>query len=725
MPQIIIDYHRGAIAQFRLNIEDVNRAVNTAFAGQSSGLVFEGEKRFELVVRLETDQRKSLEDVRNLLIPTPLGTQVPLYQLADVTIRNGPNQIQREDAKRRIVVGFNVGGRDVQSIVHELQDKVDAQLNLPVGYYITYGGAFENLIAARQRLGIAVPISLVMIFLLLFFAFNSMRHGLLIYTAIPLSAIGGIFFLAFRGMPFSISAGVGFIALFGVAVLNGIVLIAEFNRLKHDGLTDLHRIVLMGTKVRLRPVMMTAFVASLGFLPMALSQGAGAEVQRPLATVVIGGLLIATLLTLFVLPVLYIMFEKSGRSNSKNKIGIVAFLCAVAFLNESTAQDSLTLEQAINLSLQNNLQIKSEKLIAEYHQKLSSVSGILPQTGFTAEFGQINSAYGDNRFGISQSLSFPTVYARQRKVNEEEWKSAVLSVSLREEETKRAVIHFFYTMLVLKEKEKLLKEVERSYAAWLEKAEWRVSLGESYALEKTTAGIQLGEIRQQLSALQYDMDVVTIQLQLLLHTTDPIELSASSLKLEDEFLKDSSMILIHPQLRMYAQQQVIARSVTEFEKSKRLPELQFGYFNASMQGTGADDVYYTGSKRFSAAQVGIGIPIFQHGQKTITEASKIKEVVAETHFEQQKQNLIAAYREASMKHQISAQAVAFYENEGLHDAKLIRETADRQFDRGEIDFLQWMMLIHQVIAVHAQYLDACMQLNESIITLNYLTFNQN
>lgn len=317
LPQLIITYKRNLIAQYGLNIQDINKVVNTAFAGQSSGLVYEDEKRFDLVVRLAGEQRQSLEDVQNLLIPTPQGTQIPLNQVADVSIQESVNQIQREDAKRRIVVGFNVRGRDVQSIVNDLQTQIETQLKLPTGYYITYGGAFENLVAAKKRLSLAVPLSLVLIFLLLYFAFGSMKQGLLIYSAIPLSAIGGILFLAARGMPFSISAGIGFIALFGVAVLNGIVLIAEFNRIKEGGETDVKQIVLMGTKTRLRPVLMTAFVASLGFLPMAISHGAGAEVQRPLATVVIGGLLIATFLTLFVLPVLYILFEKIGNKSNK------------------------------------------------------------------------------------------------------------------------------------------------------------------------------------------------------------------------------------------------------------------------------------------------------------------------------------------------------------------------------------------------------------------------
>ncbi len=310
MPQIIIIYNRNSIAQYNLNIADINKVINTAFAGQGTGMLYEGEKRFEIVVKLKSELKTNIKDIQNLLIPTPNGIQIPLSQLANVQIKDGPNQIQREDAKRRIIVGFNVKGRDVQSIVNELQTKINKHLKFPTGYYVTYGGAFENLNAAKQRLMIAVPVSLLLIFLLLYFAFNSLKDGLLIYSAIPLSTIGGILFLALRGMPFSISAGVGFIALFGVSVLNGIVLIAEFNRLKDEGLTDLKQIVLMGTKVRLRPVLMTAFVASLGFFPMAVSNGAGAEVQRPLATVVIGGLLVATFLTLFVLPVLYMSFEK-------------------------------------------------------------------------------------------------------------------------------------------------------------------------------------------------------------------------------------------------------------------------------------------------------------------------------------------------------------------------------------------------------------------------------
>jgi len=309
LPQILVRINRERLAQFGLDIETVNQAINMAFAGQSAGMVYENERRFDLVVRLERDKRQRIEDLQRLFITAPGGQQVPLSQIADVQLQVGPNQIQRDDAKRRITIGFNVRGRDIQGIVDEVQAKINGGIKFLPGYYPTYGGAFENLQEARERLFVAVPAALFLIFILLFFTFHSIRQGLIIYTAIPLSAIGGIIALWIRDMPFSVSAGVGFIALFGVAVLNGIVLIAEFNQLKSEGETGMLSLLLKGTTTRLRPVLITAAVASLGFLPMALSHGEGAEVQRPLATVVIGGLVSATLLTLVVLPCLYYLFE--------------------------------------------------------------------------------------------------------------------------------------------------------------------------------------------------------------------------------------------------------------------------------------------------------------------------------------------------------------------------------------------------------------------------------
>jgi cobalt-zinc-cadmium resistance protein CzcA len=316
LPQILVRIKRDQLAPFGLDIQTVNRTINMAFAGQSAGMIYENERRFDLVVRLEKDERESIDDLRSLFVTAPDGKQIPLSQVADIQLQVGPNQIQRDDAKRRITIGFNVRGRDIQSIVNEVQTKIDQSIRFLPGYYPTYGGAFKNLEEARARLFVAVPAALLLIFALLFFTFHSLRQGLIIYTAIPLSAIGGIIALWIRDMPFSVSAGVGFIALFGVAVLNGIVLIAEFNHLRQEGETDMAKLLLQGTTTRLRPVLITAAVASLGFLPMALSHGEGAEVQRPLATVVIGGLLTATMLTLVVLPCLYYLIENIP--NKKN-----------------------------------------------------------------------------------------------------------------------------------------------------------------------------------------------------------------------------------------------------------------------------------------------------------------------------------------------------------------------------------------------------------------------
>jgi len=313
LPQITIKYDYNKIALYGLNISDINQIIRSSFAGESAGKIYDESKRFDVVVRMNQDNRADITDVSNLFIPLPNGQQVPLSQVATVDYEQGPVQVVREDGKRRITVGLNVRGRDIKSVVEEIQLKLDKNFTLPAGYYVTYGGQFENLIEATKRLSIALPIALGLILVLLYFTFKSFKQAALIFTAIPLSAIGGVFALWLRGMPFSISAGIGFIALFGIAVLNGIVLISYFNQLKKEGILDPLQRVLIGTKTRLRPVLMTAAVASLGFLPMALSTSGGAEVQKPLATVVIGGLFSATLLTLIVLPILYLMLEKFNR----------------------------------------------------------------------------------------------------------------------------------------------------------------------------------------------------------------------------------------------------------------------------------------------------------------------------------------------------------------------------------------------------------------------------
>jgi heavy metal efflux system protein len=313
LPQLQIKPDRAAIARYGINVEDVNSLVESIVAGKEAGPVYEGERRFSLVVRLADESSRDVETIKSLLVSAPNGSRIPLAQLADVKLVEGPAQISREDTRRRIGVELNVRGRDIGSFVKDAQAAIDERVNLPPGYYLTWGGTFENLQRASARLLIVVPLALFLIFVLLFTTFRSVRQALLIYTGIPFAVVGGVLALALRGMPFSISAGVGFIALFGVAVLNGVVMVSYINHLREEG-RSVADAVKVGAEIRLRPVLMTALVASLGFIPMAIATSAGAEVQRPLATVVIGGLVTSTLLTLLILPILYGWFERDEES---------------------------------------------------------------------------------------------------------------------------------------------------------------------------------------------------------------------------------------------------------------------------------------------------------------------------------------------------------------------------------------------------------------------------
>ncbi len=720
MPQVTIEYNRPVIAQYHLSISNINRIVNASFAGQSTGLVFEGEKRFDMVVRLDSKVRKNVDDIKNLLVPTPFGNQIPLSQLAKVEVKNGPNQIQRENAQRRIVVGFNIKGRDVQSIVEELQAKVNKEIKLPTGYYMTYGGSFENLNNAKQRLMIAVPVALALIFVMLFLAFGSVKESLLIYTAIPLSIIGGVFLLALRGMPFSISAGVGFIALFGVAVLNGIVLISEFNRLYKSGIRNIVRIVIDGGESRLRPVLMTAFVASLGFIPMALSNGAGAEVQRPLATVVIGGLLVATFLTLFVLPLLYVTIEKGFKMKNNHKNITAVFILLFSFAGFGLkAQTPIDLQTAINTALENNRNLKNEKLKSEYSKTLIKSANDIPQTGVTFDYGQINSAYNDMKFGVSQNIAFPTVYKKQKNVYTEEWKKSLLNVSLEEYELKKAVSLTFYNILYWKEKERLLNEILKLYTDFSDKANLRLKAGESNILEKTTASSQKSAIEIQLKQLQQELAVLKIQFQWLLNTeTDFIpedsKFFANSL---NEKLAD------HPLIKIWEQQKNISTEQIALEKAKMLPGLQLAYNLNSFKGLGPDDKLYNATPQFHSVQVGVSLPIFTGGQKARIEAAKVAQSVAESELKNTEFNLQNQLKKAREIYQSNLEIVSKYESSDLKNADVITETAKRQFIGGEINYLEFVILVNQAVQLKNNYTDAVWKLNQSAIELEYLTLN--
>ena len=670
-----------------------------------------------MVVRLAGEKRKDLADVQNLLIPTPNGSQIPLSQLAKVEITEGPNQIQREDAKRRIVVGFNVRGRDVQSIVKELQDKVGTQIKFPAGYYPTYGGAFENLEQAKNRLLIAVPISLILIFILLFFAFKSVKQGLLIYSAIPLSMIGGIFFLALRGMPFSISAGVGFIALFGVAVLNGLVLIAEFNRIKKSGETNLKVVVLQGTKIRLRPVLMTALVASLGFLPMALSNGSGAEVQKPLATVVIGGLIVATFLTLFVLPILYIMFEKGIKLKKiKSTTTIIVLGLFFSFQNVN-AQEKITLDKAIETALQNNLNVKNHKLNSEYLQKMTKTGYDIPNTGVISEYGQFNSNVNDLKVGVSQSIKFPTIYKRQKQLLVEQAKTGEWNEALQRKELTKQVTTVFYELIYLKEKEKLLLKSDSIYSEFLRKSTLRFDKGESNVLEKATAENQSGQIKIQLQEVQTDYKIVQSKFKILLNMDKDFAPFSDKLKMAfDEKLTDNATTN-HPIIKLFEQEVSTNKAEISLEKSKKLPELIGGVYWQTFKTNTTFQNSYNGVY----GQFGVAFPLFNSSFNNRKKALETKTQIVENNLTFEKLKLQNQYQELLQEYQKNKTTIDYYETKALRNVDLVTITANKKFIGGDINYLEWVMLINQNTEIQSNYIETVRNLNNSIIELNALT----
>lgn len=727
LPQIVINYNRDAMSHYQLHVADVNRVIRTAFAGERAGLVYENERRFDLVVRLNQQSRKDLSDVQNLLIATPSGTQIPLYQVATVEIKEGPNQIQREDAKRRIVVGFNVRGRDVQSVVNELSKKVSTQLKLPPGYYVTYGGQFENLEQAKKRLSIALPVALLLIFIMLYFAFGKLKYGVLIFSAIPLSAIGGVLALWLRSMPFSISAGVGFIALFGVAVLNGIVLITEFNRLKEKGMQDLNSIIMEGTKRRLRPVLMTASVAALGFLPMALSQGAGAEVQRPLATVVIGGLVTATFLTLVVLPILYRWIEtkKSKKMKLKPVISILFLLSLGSFAGAQTIEGrKMNLEEMLQLANKQNLSIQSLRKESAYWKQLQASVFDPNKTQVGAEYGNFNSVNNDTRFTISQGFNLPVVYKRQKEFYKANENAQLAMVNWKQQELNKEVKLVFWQMTDFIARQRLLLRLDSVYSRVLQAAELRLKAGESNLLEKTTAETQLQQFRIQQQELQSDILIGQQKLQWLLNTEEKLLPDSVEPPL-NMMLTDTSLIAQHPLLKYKEQQASVAASQTAIERNKLTPDIAVGYNNMSFVGyqspDGVSQKYYGLDDRFHSVNLTLGIPIFNRVTKNKVKAGQLNEEVARMNVnaaDQQLKNQLVQLSEELKKKQ---QLVNYYDQAGLAQSELIISHAKQNFDQGQVSYLEWTVLMNNAVSIQLARLDARLQLNMIKTEIEYLT----
>lgn len=729
LPQIVIEYDRAALARYQLSVAEVNRVVQTAFAGQSAGMIYENERRFDLVVRMDAAKRTDIADVQRLLLNTPNGTQVPLYAVAKVEVKEGPNQIQREDAKRRIVVGFNTRGRDVQSIVEELGNKVDKELRMAPGYYVTYGGQFENLVEAKQRLSIALPVALLLIFIMLYFAFGKLKYGALIFSAIPLSAIGGILALWMRGMPFSISAGIGFIALFGVAVLNGIVLIAEFNRLKEHGLHDLKYIVMEGTKVRLRPVLMTAAVASLGFLPMALSNGAGAEVQRPLATVVIGGLITATLLTLLLLPVLYQWFEiieHKKRSRSKPiATTIILLLCSTMLMAQPISGTAKPLDEMMSMLPARNLQLQQLKMDQRYWKQARSNTFETPLTQVGVEYGNVNSFNTDTRFYANQTFLMPVVYKRQRTYYSAQESGSKEFENMKLVELQRELRWIYYDMLDMMDRYQYMQQLDTVWEKAVKAATLRVASGDAAPLEKANAEMLRQQWQLQQMQLLSDLKVMQQQLQFLLQSPEALLPVPMKNKKFLPTLFDTSSLGNHPMVRYQKQLESVAVAQTALERSKKSPDLTVGYGNLSFVGwqspDGVSQKYYKAGDRFNVFSFSMGIPLFTKGIQARIKAAQILEEKSRHQTQLTSAALQNQWLQSVQQYKQQQENVKYFETVGLQQAALVLRTAGLGYAKGDISYLEWSQSVQHSIQMQIGYFDALRLLNRTAIEMEYLS----
>ncbi|MDX6189646.1 CusA/CzcA family heavy metal efflux RND transporter [Flavobacterium sp. Fl-318] len=716
LPQITIKYDYDKIALYGLNIEDLNKILRSSFAGEAAGKIYEENRRFDIVVRMNKDNRNDIADVSNLFIPLPNGQQVPLSQVATVEYEQGPVQVIREDGKRRITIGLNVRGRDVKSVVEEIQQKLDKNFKLPAGYYVTYGGQFENLIEANKRLSIALPIALSLILVLLYFTFKSTKQAALIFTAIPLSAIGGVFALWMRGMPFSISAGIGFIALFGIAVLNGIVLISYFNQLKTEGITDPLQRVLIGTKTRLRPVLMTAAVASLGFLPMALSTSGGAEVQKPLATVVIGGLFSATLLTLIVLPILYLLSEKKINLKAKMTKSIATvFLLLISSFSFAQNQQTVTLEKAIEIAKSNNINLKIADKEVEKQTILKKTAFQPDALQIQYQGGQFNSVDYDSNVSVQQYFPIGKITKANRQLQEELVKLAEKRKAMSAYEIEKAVTLAYYQYLYGVSIQKLNTELFNIYALFLKNAELRFKTGESGNIEVISAKAKVKEIETQKEQLAYDLTIYQKQLQFFVQTKEDI-VPDTTTSLQFTTLADSNKSKVENLMTEYYQQQIsVYQKEANTYKALRTPKLGLGYFAQTIDT----------KSLFQGFTAGLQIPLFGGVNTARAKAAAINITQSELELEKNKFSLELQIQELNNDFEKQQKGLSYYQKEGLQYAEQIITTAQKSYSNGDMSYWTYISFLNQAIDIKKQYAETLNMYNQSAIRLQFPSISNN
>jgi len=715
LPQMAVNFNRSKIARYGLNIEDLNNIIAAGFAGKKTGVVFEGEKRFDMVVRLQEDKREDISDLQNLVIDTPNAGKIPLSEVADIIYTKGPAKISRDETKRRIVVGVNVRNRDLASVVEDIQLILEDNLSLPVGYTMTYGGQFENLQSATRRLQITVPIVLILIFVMLYFALRDYKDALLIFTAIPFSAVGGVFLLWIRDMPFSISAGVGFIALFGIAVLNGIILVEYFKDLQNDNRELNKDNIIEATLDRLRAVLLTASSTALGFLPMAISTGAGAEVQRPLATVVIGGLITSTLLTLIILPVLYYIFEGKSKKIKMPKTTILVLLFGLGGLFSSQAQNP-ELDKLKAEMLANNKGLNASKINIDRSEAAEGQA-------FTFDKAQIYQNYDESeadpiasrplyQWGIIQNFDFPTVYNSRLKLNKVTTELAATNYSIDERMKLKNLEISYMEYSIIKERLQIYSYLDSIYKDFSRMARRKFEEGESSYLEKITAQSKQKQIEAQLVKIRNELVNASNQIRTIVQSD--VELTIEGETPHRLTLNNLNSIENLPDFILSELQTQQAKRSEQLAKNELLPGISASYFIRSNSSI---------DKNFEGYQIGLNIPLLFFGNRSKIKARQLEnEMMA---VAQQETKIQLEQKQRTLINSLSSQdqTLATYENGQLKVADEIFKTANLSFKNGEIDFFRFVQSLETAQQIKLEYLQQLMDFNVTVISLNYLTLN--
>lgn len=713
LPQLVVKYNRGKIARYGINIEELNTIIRTAYAGEASGVVFENERRFDLVVRLDQDKVADL-NLDKLFVRSNEGIQIPVSEVATIDLVNGPLQINRDATKRRIVIGVNVRGADIQQVVQDIQKTLDKNIQLKPGYYFEYGGQFENLQNAINTLLVVVPVALMLILLLLFFAFKNVTYTLVVFSTVPLSLIGGILALWLRGLPFSISAGVGFIALFGVAVLNGILMINHFNDIRKETMYALstRRVIARGTAHLLRPVFLTGLVASLGFVPMAIATSAGAEVQRPLATVVIGGLIVSTVLTLLIIPIFYQIVSYTvvwKRRFSAKKFLFFFLLLAVMLPFTAKAQEKVTMEQAIELAKQNHPRLKiASAAIRQVKAGRGEVLELSP-TEMNYSWGQLNGELRkDKQWEVTQGLgSLLTPFYKNALVNRQVETGTFYRKIVEKEvvaEVKRAWAYYLYACnlrALYSDQNKLAGQLQRM-------GELRYQQGEITLLEKNMTTSMAVDMKNRLFQAQEEEKLALSRLNWVCYADRPLIPADTALILFPVDYQVPSFSEVH--LNYFQSQANEAKAQLNVERSRFFPELSFGYVRQDILPL----------KGLNSWMVGVSFPVYFLPRHSKIKQAKVAAVIARTEAEANTQNLYNKVSEAVASLRRQSESLRYYTRSALKEADELLKVANLQLQHSETNITEFIQAVNVARDIRRGYLETVYQYN--IAALEYELF---